>query len=76
MKNGLLITMIVIAILLIIVIYLQSGKVKNVGSSIVGTKDIELFENQKRRGTELWLHVTTWILVILFMLFAFLLVIL
>ncbi len=76
MRNGLLITLIVIAVLLIIVIYMQSGKVKNVGSSIVGTKDVELFENQKRRGTELWLHVATWVLVILFMLFAFLLAVL
>lgn len=57
----------IISIVLIIVLYLQSGRVKNVGSSIIGIKDVELFENIKRRGFEKYLHIFTWILVVIFM---------
>jgi len=76
MIQALIIMLIVISVVLIGLLFIQSGKVKNVGSSIIGTKDVELFENTKRRGSERVLHAITWILIILFMLFAFLLVIL
>ena len=46
------ILLIFVSILLIILIYLQSGKVKNMGSSIVGIKNVELFETTKKRGLE------------------------
>ncbi len=63
--------LVIIGVILIIIIYIQSGKVKSLGSSIVGTKDISLFENTKKRGIDRWLHIATWILVILFFLIAF-----
>jgi protein translocase SecG subunit len=43
---------IIIAIALIILIYLQSGEVKSVGNALIGTSDIELFENKKYRGVQ------------------------
>lgn len=57
----------VISIILIILLYLQSGKVKNVGSSIIGTKDVELFEKTKRRGMDRFLHITSIFLISLFL---------
>ncbi len=63
--------LVIIGIILIVLIYIQSGKVKSLGSSIVGTKDISLFENTKKRGIDKWLHIITWILVIIFFLIAF-----
>jgi|GEM_PF-2394589 len=49
MKLFLTIVLIILGIILIVLILFQSGRVKNLGSSIVGTTDIELFE-QKKRG--------------------------
>ncbi len=63
MKEALLIIELVIALLLLVILYMQSGKVKNVGSSIIGTKDVELFENIKRRGFDKFLHITTIIMI-------------
>ncbi len=67
MKEALLIIELVLALLLLLVLFLQSGKVKNVGSSIIGTKDVELFENMKRRGSEKFLHITTILMVAIFL---------
>ena len=74
MASALLILMVVFSILLIILIYIQSGKVKNIGSAIIGTQDVELFENTKNRGIDKFLHIFTIILISLFLLFAFLLI--
>lgn len=70
MVAGLTITLLVIGLVLIVLIILQSGKVKNIGASIVGTKDIELFD-QKKRGFEKWLHYFTILLVLTFVIIAF-----
>jgi len=59
MIQALIIMLIVISVVLIGLLFIQSGKVKNVGSSIIGTKDVELFENTKRRGSERVLHAIT-----------------
>ena len=67
------ILLLVIGIILIILIILQSGRVKNLGSSIVGTKDAELFD-YKKRGWEKILHWITIGLVISFVVIAFILV--
>ena len=66
MIAALLIIEIVVSAILLVVLYLQSGKVKNVGSAIIGTKDVELFETMKYRGFERFLHITTIVLVIVF----------
>ncbi len=42
------ILLLIIGLTLIVLIILQSGRVKNLGSSIVGTKDVDLFEVKKR----------------------------
>ncbi len=63
----------VLGIILIILIIIQSGRVKNLGSSIVGTKDVDLFET-KKRGWEKILHWITLGLVIAFVAIAFILV--
>ena len=73
MKIFLIVVLIVLGIILIALILFQSGRVKNLGSSIVGTTDIELFE-QKKRGWAKWLHYITIGLVILFVGLALLLV--
>ncbi len=62
----------IIGLILIVLIILQSGRVKNLGSSIVGTKDVDLFET-KKRGWEKILHWITLGLVVLFVLIAFIL---
>ncbi len=65
--------LIVLGVVLIILIILQSGRVKNLGSSIVGTKDVDLFET-KKRGWEKTLHWITLVLVVVFVALAFILV--
>lgn len=65
--------LLIVGIILIILIIMQSGRVKNLGSSIVGTKDVDLFET-KKRGWEKILHWITFGLVILFVLLAFIIV--
>ncbi len=62
----------ILGIVLIILIIVQSGRVKNLGSSIVGTKDVDLFET-KKRGWEKILHWITLGLVITFVAIAFIL---
>ncbi len=64
--------LVIIGIALIVLIIMQSGRVKNLGSSIVGTKDVDLFET-KKRGWEKILHWITLGLVILFVALAFIL---
>ncbi len=64
--------LVIIGIVLIVLIIMQSGRVKNLGSSIVGTKDVDLFET-KKRGWEKVLHWITLGLVISFVLIAFIL---
>lgn len=64
--NAIAITSFIISIILLVFLYMQSGKVKNIGSSIIGTKDVELFENTKRRGFEKYLHIFTWVLIVVF----------
>ena len=73
MKLFLTVVLIILGIILIILILFQSGRVKNLGSSIVGTTDIELFE-QKKRGWNKWLHYITIGLVLLFVAIALTLV--
>lgn len=68
---AMLILLLIIGFTLIVLIYIQSGKVKSLGSAIVGTKDISLFENTKKRGVDKWLHIITWILIILFFAISF-----
>ncbi len=63
----------IVGIVLIILIIVQSGRVKNLGSSIVGTKDVDLFET-KKRGWEKILHWITVALVIVFVLLAFIII--
>lgn len=65
--------LVILGIVLIVLIILQSGRVKNLGSSIVGTKDVDLFET-KKRGWEKILHWITIGLVITFVLIAFIIV--
>lgn len=62
----------IIGLALIVLIILQSGRVKNLGSSIVGTKEVDLFET-KKRGWEKILHWITLGLVIAFVAIAFIL---
>lgn len=62
--------LLIIGLILIVLIILQSGRVKSLGSSIVGTKDIELFEH-KKRGWEKILHWITIFLIVVFVLLAF-----
>ena len=72
-KGILSIILLVIGLILIVLIILQSGRVKNIGSAIVGTKDVELFD-KKKRGIEKTLHWITVGLVIAFVAIAFALV--
>lgn len=58
---------IIVSMFLIILIYLQSGEVKSMGSSLVGTADIELFENKKYRGAQRWMNAITWSLVVVYL---------
>lgn len=67
--------LLILGIVLIVLIIFQSGRVKNLGSSIVGTKDAELFE-YKKRGWQKILHYITIGLVILFVVIAFVILIL
>ncbi len=64
------ILLLVTSILLIVLIYIQSGKVKNLGSSIVGIKNVELFETTKKRGFERIIFWSTIFLIILFFVFS------
>ncbi len=66
MVTALIIILIVISILLIGLIYIQSGKVKNVGAAIIGVQDVELFENTKVRGFDKSLFIFTVVLITLF----------
>ncbi len=66
------IILVIIGLILIVLIILQSGRVKNIGSAIVGTKDVELFD-QKKRGMDKILHWITVGLVIAFVTIAFIL---
>ena len=72
MKIFLTVVLIVLGVILVLLILWQSGRVKNLGSSIVGSTDIELFE-QKKRGWAKWLHYITIGLVLLFVAIAFIL---
>ncbi len=67
------IVLLILGLILIVLIILQSGRVKNLGSSIVGTSNVDLFEHKKRGGAK-WLHYITIVLVVLFVLIAFILV--
>ena len=67
------IVLLVLGIILIVLIIIQSGRVKNLGSSIVGTSNVELFENKKRGGAK-WLHYITIVLVVTFVAISFILV--
>ena len=67
------IALLIIGLILVVLIILQSGRVKNLGSSIVGTKDVDLFEH-KKRGWEKTLHWITVGLVITFVVIAFIIV--
>lgn len=69
-KLFLTLALIILGLILIVLIILQSGRVKNLGSSIVGTKDVDLFEH-KKRGWEKILHWITLALVIIFVVIAF-----
>jgi len=71
-----LILLIVTSSILIILIFMQSGQVKNLGGSLVGSGDIELFEKTKKRGSEKALHLITAVFVALFFIFSFLLLLL
>ncbi|BDU67411.1 MAG: hypothetical protein TYPL_0640 [Candidatus Tyloplasma litorale] len=73
LELSLILILAIIGIILIILIIIQSGRVKNLGSSIVGTKDVDLFQH-KKRGWEKILHWITLSLVILFVLVAFILI--
>ena len=64
------ILLLVVSIQLIILIYIQSGKVKNLGSSIVGIKNVELFETTKKRGFERIIFWSTILLIVLFFVFS------
>lgn len=64
------IILLILGLVLIVLIILQSGRVKNLGSSIVGTSNVELFEH-KKRGAAKWLHYITIFLVVLFVVIAF-----
>lgn len=75
MRIAFLVIMLVFSFLAIILIYLQSGKVRNIGSSIVGVSNSELFEVVKKRGSERIMHYATIVSVFLFFLFGFLLII-
>ncbi len=70
LETVLTIFLLIIGLILIVLIILQSGRVKNLGSSIVGTKNVELFEH-KKRGWEKIIHWITIALVILFVTLAF-----
>jgi protein translocase SecG subunit len=49
---GLYVFLLIIALVLIVLIYMQSGWARNVSSSIIGNQNLELFENTKTRGSE------------------------
>lgn len=74
-ETVLVIFLLIIGIILIILIIMQSGRVKNLGSSIVGTKDVSLFQH-KKRGWEKILHWITLGLVIAFVTIAFIILLL
>ncbi|BDV03303.1 MAG: hypothetical protein HPPSJP_0240 [Candidatus Hepatoplasma scabrum] len=71
MAFALKIILVIISFVLLVLLYLQSGKVKNVGTAIIGTKDVELFENAKHRGSDRILHIVTIVLIILFVAISF-----
>lgn len=73
MTQAIIIILIVISAILIVLLFVQGGKVKNIGSSIVGTTNIELFENTKKRGSEKILNYLTIILIGLFIILSFVL---
>ena len=67
------ILLLVVSVLLVILIYIQSGKVKNLGSSIVGIKNVELFDVTKKRGFERVIFWSTILLIVLFFVFSLIL---
>ncbi len=71
MQVAFLVTAIVLAAVLIVLIFLQSGRVRNIGSSIIGTQNVELFEGGKKRGMEKVLYWITGLLVVAFVACAF-----
>ena len=66
------IILMILGLILIVLIIFQSGRVKNLGSAIVGTNDVELFD-YKKRGFAKWLHYITIFLVLIFVILAFVL---
>ncbi len=65
--------LVAVSLVLVFLVYIQSGKVKNIGSSIIGIKNVELFENTKRRGLERVIFWATIFSAFLFFLFALIL---
>jgi protein translocase SecG subunit len=62
------IVILLIALTLIVLIYMQSGWARNVSSSIIGNQNLELFENTKTRGSERVLMILTSVFVFLLIL--------
>jgi protein translocase SecG subunit len=62
------IVILLIALTLIVLIYMQSGWARNVSSSIIGNQNLELFENTKTRGSERVLMILTSVFIFLLIL--------
>jgi len=61
----------VLAIIIVFLVYLQAGRAKTMGQTIVGTNDLDLFTEKKSRSTDKFLLVLTSVLVALYLIFAF-----
>ena len=70
MTVAMLTLLIIAGLSIILLVYMQSGHVKQHGSSITNAQDHELFENKKIRGAERGLNIATWIAVAAFFSFA------
>lgn len=60
----------VLAIIIGILIYFQSGDASELGPSLVGNQSIELFQQKKIRGKKKIVYLITLALIIAFLIFA------
>lgn len=65
-----------VGIIIIIIVLLQGGKIRGIGSAITGTSDSALFEKVKRSSSEKFSTKLTWFFCSLFLGLTFVIIIL
>lgn len=56
-----------IGVIIIIIVLLQGGKIRGIGSAITGTSDSALFEKVKRSSSEKFSTKLSWIFCVIFL---------